>query len=286
MFGSYSFINVIGGKEEKDDDGRSRRNMVEVAIDSQKKLTIGVISPYAAQVASIQEKLDHKYEKLDGFSVKVKSIDGFQGGEEDVIILSTVRFNIHRYLGFISSLQRTNVALTRAWNHDVTSDEEAETVRVEDLAINGDVTYYPNMEYNAYDAEFPLLNKQNELNNKECINKELNKENITPRVLGSLTTSINSLCEGRLSFARVLVEMSTEKELKNEVIIVYKQQNNCNNITKVVKVEYAWKPWRCSNCAVFGHNDNHCVTKKPQHVDQKEDKTKEFTNVSYANGRK
>ncbi|GJZ42423.1 hypothetical protein Tco_0589309 [Tanacetum coccineum] len=55
MSGSYSFINVIGGKEEK--DGRSRRNMVEVAIDSQKKLTIGVISPYAAQVASIQEKL-------------------------------------------------------------------------------------------------------------------------------------------------------------------------------------------------------------------------------------
>ncbi|GJX04025.1 UvrD-like helicase, ATP-binding domain, P-loop containing nucleoside triphosphate hydrolase [Tanacetum coccineum] len=80
--------------------------------DSQKKITIGVISPYAAQVASIQEKLAHKYEKLDGFSVKVKSIDGFQGGEEDIIILSTVRSNIHGSLGFISSPQRTNVALT------------------------------------------------------------------------------------------------------------------------------------------------------------------------------
>lgn len=32
MFGSYSFINVIGGREEKDDDGYSRKNMVEVAI--------------------------------------------------------------------------------------------------------------------------------------------------------------------------------------------------------------------------------------------------------------
>ena len=134
MFGSYSFINVVGGKEEKDDDGRSRRNMVEVAIvikilknlytgvhidsvylcgqcgiskcsicifvvnvyltfsfiftawqESQKKLTIGVISPYAAQVASIQEKLAHKYQKLDGFSVKVKSIDGFQGGKRIVM---------------------------------------------------------------------------------------------------------------------------------------------------------------------------------------------------------
>ena len=32
MYGTYSFINVIGGREEKDDDGHSRRNMVEVAI--------------------------------------------------------------------------------------------------------------------------------------------------------------------------------------------------------------------------------------------------------------
>ncbi|GJU96611.1 UvrD-like helicase, ATP-binding domain, P-loop containing nucleoside triphosphate hydrolase [Tanacetum coccineum] len=127
MFGSYSFINVVGGREELDDDGKSRRNMIEVAIvikivkflyrawqDSKKKLSIGVISPYAAQVISIQEKLAHKYEKLDGFSVKVKSIDGFQGGEEDIIILSTVRTNSHGSVGFISCLQRTNFALTRA----------------------------------------------------------------------------------------------------------------------------------------------------------------------------
>ncbi|PWA76942.1 uvrD-like Helicase, ATP-binding domain, P-loop containing nucleoside triphosphate hydrolase [Artemisia annua] len=147
MFGSYSFINVVGGREEKDDDGRSLRNMVEVAVvnklvknlykalsnlflmnhiltfvsftfiacqDSKKKLTIGVISPYAAQVVSIQEKLAHKYEKLDGFSVTVKSIDGFQGGEEDIVILSTVRSNSRGCIGFVSCPQRANVALTRA----------------------------------------------------------------------------------------------------------------------------------------------------------------------------
>ncbi|GJS96560.1 UvrD-like helicase, ATP-binding domain, P-loop containing nucleoside triphosphate hydrolase [Tanacetum coccineum] len=61
-----------------------------------------------------QEKLTHKYENLDGFSVKVKSIDGFQGGKEDIIILSIVRSNKHGSVGFISSPQRTNVALTRA----------------------------------------------------------------------------------------------------------------------------------------------------------------------------
>ncbi|XP_059624937.1 uncharacterized protein LOC132268175 [Cornus florida] len=127
MFGPYSFINVIGGKEELDDDGHSRRNMVEVAIilkivqhlykawnGSEKKLSIGVVSPYAAQVVAIQEKLGRKYENLDGFMVKVKSIDGFQGGEEDIIIISTVRTNSKGFIGFISSPQRTNVALTRA----------------------------------------------------------------------------------------------------------------------------------------------------------------------------
>nr|XP_043619791.1 helicase SEN1-like [Erigeron canadensis] len=127
MFGPYSFINVVGGKEEKDDNGQSQRNMVEAALvikivqnlfrachKSKEKLSIGVLSPYAAQVATIQEKLACKYEKLDGFSVKVKSIDGFQGGEEDIVILSTVRSNECGSVGFVSSLQRMNVALTRA----------------------------------------------------------------------------------------------------------------------------------------------------------------------------
>ncbi|GJV06800.1 UvrD-like helicase, ATP-binding domain, P-loop containing nucleoside triphosphate hydrolase [Tanacetum coccineum] len=87
MFGSYSFINVVGGKEEKDDDGRSRRNMVEVAI-----------------VINIVKNLYRGLAKED--------YNQFQGGEEDIIILSTVRSNIHGSLGFISSPQRTNVALT------------------------------------------------------------------------------------------------------------------------------------------------------------------------------
>ncbi|XP_039054692.1 uncharacterized protein LOC120197159 [Hibiscus syriacus] len=126
MFGPYSFINV-SGREEKGDLGRSRRNMVEVAVvqmlvqtlfkawnSSSERLSIGIISPYAAQVVAIQEKLGKKYERSDNFDVKVKSVDGFQGGEKDIIIISTVRSNRSGEIGFISNSQRTNVALTRA----------------------------------------------------------------------------------------------------------------------------------------------------------------------------
>ncbi|KAL7106268.1 hypothetical protein ACP275_07G101400 [Erythranthe tilingii] len=127
MFGPYSFIDIPGSNEQFDDFGRSRKNMVEVAVavtlvqklfkawnGSNEKLSIGLISPYAAQVAAIRHKLQRKYENLEKFIVNVKSIDGFQGGEEDIIIISTVRSNKGGSVGFVSSPQRTNVALTRA----------------------------------------------------------------------------------------------------------------------------------------------------------------------------
>ena len=72
------------------------------------------MTPYAGQVAVIQEKLGKIYESDERFNVVVSSVDGFQGGEKDIIMLSTVRTSSRSYLKFISSPQRTNVALTRA----------------------------------------------------------------------------------------------------------------------------------------------------------------------------
>lgn len=77
-------------------------------------LSIGVISPYTAQVLAIEERLAHKYENIEGFEVKVNSIDGFQGSEKDIVILSTVRSYSVGSVGFMSSVRRANVALTRA----------------------------------------------------------------------------------------------------------------------------------------------------------------------------
>ncbi|CAN6572652.1 unnamed protein product [Malus baccata var. baccata] len=127
MYQSYSFINIANGKEEFD-HGHSLKNMVEAAvvseivarlykefIDTKEKVSIGVISPYKAQVHAIQESVKKYSKNCDPqFSVSVRSVDGFQGGEEDVIIISTVRCNVKGSIGFLSNRQRANVALTRA----------------------------------------------------------------------------------------------------------------------------------------------------------------------------
>lgn len=82
---------------------------------TQKKVSIGIISPYNAQVYEIQDKLKQYISVSDSdFSVSVRSIDGFQGGEEDIIIFSTVRSNGSGKVGFLSNRQRANVAMTRA----------------------------------------------------------------------------------------------------------------------------------------------------------------------------
>lgn len=63
---------------------------------------------------AIQERIGEKYNNGGTFTVSIRSVDGFQGGEEDIIIISTVRSNGRGAIGFLSNQQRTNVALTRA----------------------------------------------------------------------------------------------------------------------------------------------------------------------------
>lgn len=78
-------------------------------------ISIGVIAPYKEQVQMLTNLVAND-EELKSFParISVKTIDGFQGQERDVIYISLVRSNDNRDIGFLSDIRRMNVALTRA----------------------------------------------------------------------------------------------------------------------------------------------------------------------------
>lgn len=81
--------------------------------------SIGVISPYNGQVQLIKTMIASDGELRDlltklPVSIEVKSVDGYQGRERDVIIFSAVRSNRQGRIGFLNDWRRMNVALTRA----------------------------------------------------------------------------------------------------------------------------------------------------------------------------
>lgn len=103
------FINVDG--EEKQNSFKSSYNVeeaekvLEIVSKLQKyEIPVSVITPYDAQVKYISKMLNT--DKID-----VKSVDGFQGRENEVIVISFVRTS---KMGFLKDLKRLNVAVTRA----------------------------------------------------------------------------------------------------------------------------------------------------------------------------
>lgn len=81
----------------------------------EERIDFGVISPYRAQVSYIRKLI-----KRDRFFIPIRNlitihtVDGFQGQERDVILVSLVRSNETNEIGFLSDLRRMNVAITRA----------------------------------------------------------------------------------------------------------------------------------------------------------------------------
>lgn len=106
--------NIDNNKEKHLKDSKSIINEIEAEIalriandylnDGVEESDVGIISPYADQVKIIQEKTP----------IEVKTVDGFQGREKEIIIISTVRSNEHGNIGFLKDLRRLNVAITRA----------------------------------------------------------------------------------------------------------------------------------------------------------------------------
>lgn len=79
------------------------------------RLDIGIISPYKGQVQLLRRMLRRdSYWKPLRHLISVNTVDGFQGQERDIILISMVRNNEQGQVGFLSDLRRMNVAITRA----------------------------------------------------------------------------------------------------------------------------------------------------------------------------
>ncbi len=113
------FIDTAGAEftEEIEPDGESKLNPKEanVIVHLVRELIesgvatnqIAIIAPYAAQVRLLRNRLDDP-------NLEIDTVDGFQGREKEVVLLTMVRSNESGEIGFLSDTRRTNVALTRA----------------------------------------------------------------------------------------------------------------------------------------------------------------------------
>lgn len=132
-------IDTAGGGlgEELEEGGESRLNPGEAKLvlaeveallrDGVRPGMIAVIAPYSAQVRHLRavlanaarERADRGQGASEGsaadpLEVEVDTVDGFQGREKEVVIISLVRSNDRAEVGFLEEIRRMNVALTRA----------------------------------------------------------------------------------------------------------------------------------------------------------------------------
>ena len=81
----------------------------------EERIDFGVISPYKAQVQYLRQSIRRDpFFKPFHHLISINTVDGFQGQERDVIVISLVRANEEGQIGFLNDLRRMNVAITRA----------------------------------------------------------------------------------------------------------------------------------------------------------------------------
>ena len=81
----------------------------------EERIDVGIISPYRVQTHYLRQQIRRREEfRRVRHLISVGTVDGFQGQERDIILISLVRSNEHGQIGFLSDLRRMNVAMTRA----------------------------------------------------------------------------------------------------------------------------------------------------------------------------
>lgn len=84
-------------------------------------------------------------------------------------------------------------------------------------------------------------------------------------MLDSYTSSMCKDSWGRSSFARCLIEVSSEAELVEVVTIGVPSLIGDSSTKDTIRIEYEWRPPRCTLCKIFGHIHDHCPNKVVNH---------------------
>ncbi|XP_021996262.1 uncharacterized protein LOC110893463 [Helianthus annuus] len=80
-----------------------------------------------------------------------------------------------------------------------------------------------------------------------------------PKMLDSFTTSMCMDAWGRSSYARALIEISADKDFREEITMAILEPEGEGFIKETMYVEYEWSPHRCATCCVFGHSSESCL---------------------------
>lgn len=105
---SNSISNIIGSKYNENEALLVKLHVKHLVDSNVSEDDIGVISPYSAQVSLLKKIIHPNYPNIE-----ISTVDGFQGREKEVIILTLVRNNENFEIGFLSEERRLNVAMTR-----------------------------------------------------------------------------------------------------------------------------------------------------------------------------
>jgi ATP-dependent RNA/DNA helicase IGHMBP2 len=89
-------------------------NLLTLAGEDHKNISIGIVSPYREQVVMMQDKMRTDFDHFPQADIDIDTIDSFQGQERDIIYITMVRSNPQGEIGFLKDTRRMNVAMTRA----------------------------------------------------------------------------------------------------------------------------------------------------------------------------
>ncbi|KAH9466503.1 hypothetical protein Pst134EB_001556 [Puccinia striiformis f. sp. tritici] len=197
LFPPYAFFHPVGAREERGPH-HSILNRTEAALavsiywriandhpQIDFAYRVGIITGYAAQVGEIRRQLRAKFPADVAAAIDVNTVDGFQGQEKDIIILSCVRGGREENnssgggIGFLKDIRRMNVALTRAkssmfiiGNRSILSQDPTWKALVEDAAGRSAISEVTSQTFYST-SSVPIVSKSRQSNQAARFKKNI-----------------------------------------------------------------------------------------------------------------